>query len=367
MRRLIIAVFTTLLLLVGCQQTARPLKPIRPVPTAVGGVVSANPEPVTFTTLANSPGNYLNQTLRVSGSYVQEALPACPDYKGPVLYWGLIDESLKMGAVGYESILSIVPDGTQMTVDGVWKLYRGPVGCGKEPPEDAVWYLDVAHIIQPNPITQVLSDNPSIVPTSPPVEPDDSGGSTDDGQEGEEEEEPVEGEEEGNNTRPPEQTADTNPVTPPTPTQVIVNSPTLPPTNTPTTIPSATPTTPRNTPTLVPQTATPTPTASPTATDEPDDDEPDDTPEPEPTDRPTRTPTSTPSPTATATPTLTPTADQSPPTETATPTPTPTNENVATQPPTPPGTPDGTSYPPPTPIPSPTEGCAYPPPPCDQP
>jgi hypothetical protein len=39
-----------------------------------------------------------------------------------------------------------------LTVTGIWRVYEGPVGCGKEPPDGTVWYLEVDRIVEPNPL-----------------------------------------------------------------------------------------------------------------------------------------------------------------------------------------------------------------------
>jgi hypothetical protein len=39
-----------------------------------------------------------------------------------------------------------------MTVEGYWRLYEGPLGCGKNAPRAAIWYLEVLRIVEPNPL-----------------------------------------------------------------------------------------------------------------------------------------------------------------------------------------------------------------------
>ncbi len=53
---------------------------------------------------------------------------------------------------GYEEVLKRLPDGLTMTVEGIWRQYDGPLGCGKEPGDGQAWYLQVERIISPNPL-----------------------------------------------------------------------------------------------------------------------------------------------------------------------------------------------------------------------
>lgn len=119
---------------------------------APSGPLFGHPEPVAFPALDENPAAYHNRLIRVTGAYTPLPLPECGRVRGPASRWALVDQGLRLDAVGYEDLLSLVPDGIDLTVDGFWRLYEGPLGCGKEPPIDRLWYLEVVRLVQPNPL-----------------------------------------------------------------------------------------------------------------------------------------------------------------------------------------------------------------------
>ncbi|MCA9998170.1 MAG: hypothetical protein KDE56_20555 [Anaerolineales bacterium] len=159
-------------------QTAaqRPLKPPRNTATPNVIAISSQPVIVTFAQLNEDPFALINRAIRVTGSYTPLDLPRCDgSYSGPHIVWALIAEELQLDAHGFEQIMRLVPPGTTLTIEGVWRHYEGPHGCGKEPPTATVWYLEVSRIVQPNPLpllngTAVPLDTiatPTFAPTDP--------------------------------------------------------------------------------------------------------------------------------------------------------------------------------------------------------
>lgn len=133
----------------------RPLKPIRPTATAVANQNQSQPILLTFAELNERPYDYINQRIRVSGSLTHIAPPNCTPSSSPNLRWGLLatsgDETLQLPAQGFEDLVRRAPDGLSMTIEGIWQLYDGPLGCGKGPAPGIAWYLAVERILQPNP------------------------------------------------------------------------------------------------------------------------------------------------------------------------------------------------------------------------
>ena len=127
------------------------LMPRRGTPDS-SGPLSGHPEPVSFSVLDEDPAAYRDRLIRITGAYTPLPLPECARVRGPAARWSLVDQELRVDAVGYEDLLSLVPEGIDLTVDGFWRLYEGPLGCGKEPPTDRLWYLEVVRLIQPNPL-----------------------------------------------------------------------------------------------------------------------------------------------------------------------------------------------------------------------
>jgi hypothetical protein len=156
------------------ENSRRGLKPFRPSSTPGGFVVESEASVVTFPELNANPNAYRNQRLRVTGDYVALTPPDCRPYSGPLFYWSLVTEELQLNATGFEALLRNVPANTTLTVEGVWRLYDGPLGCGKEPAEGIAWYLAVERIISPNPLPgfrgtpRATAEAGEFMPTLPP-------------------------------------------------------------------------------------------------------------------------------------------------------------------------------------------------------
>lgn len=133
--------------------SSRPLYPVLASPTSVGPVLENETTLVGFAELNADPAAFRNQSIQVSGAYTPVELPICQPFAGPRIQWSLVAEELQLNAAGFERILRLAEPGISMTVTGIWRLYQGPLGCGKEPEDGAVWYLQVTQILEPNPIT----------------------------------------------------------------------------------------------------------------------------------------------------------------------------------------------------------------------
>ncbi|MBK8904810.1 MAG: hypothetical protein IPM53_26760 [Anaerolineaceae bacterium] len=141
--------------------------------TAVSPNSTLNPQAllVDFDALNNNPSDYVNQRIRVSGNYLRLEQVDCALFSGPRIRWGLVAEGLQLNAKGFEAIvLPIVPPDTPMTVDGIWRRYAGPAGCGKEP-ERGLWYLEVEQIVQPNPLMAGSNTPAAVLSITPPPFP----------------------------------------------------------------------------------------------------------------------------------------------------------------------------------------------------
>lgn len=169
MRRPFWTILTLLALwLVACQGTQGELNPLNPTATS-GGDFSGQPILVTFSELQADPLAYRDVLIRVTGSLAQGAVPDCVPHSGPVVDWSLIAEGLRLDVSGLPSVQRVA-EGTDITLDGVFRLYEGPLGCGKRPPPDTAWYLEALQIIQPNPIVLASGGSgvggPAILPPS---------------------------------------------------------------------------------------------------------------------------------------------------------------------------------------------------------
>lgn len=174
----IIALLAIVLMPGLAQSNSRPLKPLRPTATPGSFIVEGEPVLIAFPDLNEDPFSYLNHRIRVTGKYTPLPPPDCTPFSGRRIRWALIAEGLQMNAVGFERVLRLLTPETTLTVEGIWRLYSGPAGCGKEAPSANVWYLEVERIIQPNPLT--LTTRPvgpgpfvPVTPASPETTPAD--------------------------------------------------------------------------------------------------------------------------------------------------------------------------------------------------
>lgn len=149
----------------------RPLKPFVPTETPAPLTLEAVPQTIPFALLGEDPAQYRDQLIRVSGTFRFSGSSKCPTvYSGPRIIWGVINDDLQMNALGLESIARRLPDGLEVTVEGIWRFHAGPVGCGKEAQAAAgIWYLEVLAIVQPNPLPLRGPNDP--IGTRPPTTP----------------------------------------------------------------------------------------------------------------------------------------------------------------------------------------------------
>ena len=134
------------------QDAKHQLMPMLPSPTPPTYGSQLEPETVTFTELNDNPKAYFNQSILVTGDYLPVDKANCFNIVGPDKRWSLTADNLQLDALGFERIVRLLPVGTTMTVQGIWRQYEGPLGCGKGPPRGSMWYLDAKKIIQPNPL-----------------------------------------------------------------------------------------------------------------------------------------------------------------------------------------------------------------------
>lgn len=160
--------------------------PIQPTSTP-NGLISSQPITITFSTLNADPYAILDRYVRVTGSFTKLQPIVCTPTKGPQARWALVSDGLQMDMVGLENVIPMIPEGATLTVDGIWRLYTGPLGCGKEPAAQQLWYLEAQRIHAPNPLAfgdvaaQPVVDEPLFTPTPefppagevelPPLEP----------------------------------------------------------------------------------------------------------------------------------------------------------------------------------------------------
>jgi hypothetical protein len=164
-------VLLLLIWLVVALSGSRPLKPLQEESAPLNITINGQPLLVDFDALNDNPAEYTNKRIQVSGNYLRLESEDCELFNGPRIQWGLVAEGLQLNARGFEAIvLPIVSPGTPMTLQGIWRRYPGPAGCGKEPPT-GLWYLEVEQIVQPNPLVAGTSTPVAVLSITPPPFP----------------------------------------------------------------------------------------------------------------------------------------------------------------------------------------------------
>ncbi len=146
-----VAMLFAVLSLVACSEAKGQLKPLLPE-SSRERIFEAEPQLVTFSDLQEHPEDFKDSLIRVSGSYFRLKTPNCFPISGYDAEWMLVSEDLRLDAVGFEQLMRLVEEGTILTVDGFFRLYEGPLGCGKAAPITTAWFLEVLQIVQPNPL-----------------------------------------------------------------------------------------------------------------------------------------------------------------------------------------------------------------------
>lgn len=177
MRRLILSLLVFLPLLVACRGRAAVNPTPFPTPAGTASPTASGPIALTAAELANAPGLYLDAVVQVTGVFRKQPLLVCETdpFYSPAS-WGLGEEGLLVLAGGYDQqVRSLLPEGLLVTAEGRWQRWSGLVGCGKGAVNREVWYLSVARILSPSPLTQVTltpGGPGTAVAEAPPLESD---------------------------------------------------------------------------------------------------------------------------------------------------------------------------------------------------
>jgi hypothetical protein len=153
-----------LLLLAGCSQRDAST-PETPTPfTFVEAEVRApvgEPIAISLTHLAANPELFEGSNLQLSGQYQLLPKLICGrDAHPSPATWAIVGEGLLANATGHDQQLrQLLNDGQEITVDGRWLHYSGPVGCGKSAPVQEIWYLSVSRIVDPHPLAKAVSNS----------------------------------------------------------------------------------------------------------------------------------------------------------------------------------------------------------------
>lgn len=167
-RRILLAL--ALIMLIGCSPQIATNRIYRSRPTATVIVPSGRALAVEISQLQQAPEAYRDVLVRVTSQYRRAPLIICDGIvrQSPATWRLGVDEQL-IGAGGSESLVpTLLPPRMTITVEGVWRTWRGPVGCGKDAPQQTVWYLAVTRVVSPSPIARVTLTPPGGVPGATP-------------------------------------------------------------------------------------------------------------------------------------------------------------------------------------------------------
>lgn len=156
-RRIVPLLMLLIISVASCRQGQEaeptPFPPTQPA----AAVLPAGVIPLTLSELAAAPGLYHNAQLQLTGQLQKQPLLVCDDERYlPPASWGLADSGVLALAGGQDDqVRTLLPDGLAMTIEGRWRRWQGPVGCGKEAQTREVWYLEVSRILDPSPLTLI--------------------------------------------------------------------------------------------------------------------------------------------------------------------------------------------------------------------
>lgn len=151
LKQIVLPFILLLTFAVACSDQEGQLKPLNEG-SENGLIINNQPQLVTFSELQADPAFYRDQLIRVTGTYIPLSPPDCYPFSGPGADWALISEGLRLDVVGFEQATKLVSQDTIMTVDGFFRLYEGPIGCGKNAPIETAWFLEILQVVQPNPL-----------------------------------------------------------------------------------------------------------------------------------------------------------------------------------------------------------------------
>ena len=158
----------------GCAQETATVTPL--IPTIDELPLVARDVPVT--SLLRNPYSYEDAHVRISGRYLPLPLMACKNdpHTSPAT-WVLSDGTYEVPAAGFDTVLrKLGVSDIPLVVEGRWRFWDGPVGCGRRAPNEEIWHLEVSRIVSPNPLSQIvvydqeIAEAPNLTTTVGPLE-----------------------------------------------------------------------------------------------------------------------------------------------------------------------------------------------------
>lgn len=166
-------------------------KEVLTTPTPFGSgqitvVAASQPTAVPLADLLAEPESFQGQFVQLSGLYEQLPLLVCSSepHPGPAT-WALLESEENVVAVsGFDVPLrALLDEGTPITVNGYWRFWEGPVGCGKQAVPRQFWYLNAIEMVSPEQLARITGvpaatsmpgeggEGETAVPTTQPITP----------------------------------------------------------------------------------------------------------------------------------------------------------------------------------------------------
>lgn len=131
---------------------------------------SGEPALVQIEELVAAPEVFAGRRVRFTGRYEKLPVIVCDESSRQFpAVWGLTDGEETIPVRGYErQVGNFLPEGLLMTVEGTWRLWTGPQGCGKGASVGEVWFLRASSILAPNPVVRItLTPRPGAATATP--------------------------------------------------------------------------------------------------------------------------------------------------------------------------------------------------------
>lgn len=157
-QRYLILLLVLLTLLFACSEERPTPTPFAEEDVTEEALNPVEPLALSITDLAADPEAYASSIVKITGQYRRLPLLVCDSDPHPApATWQLAAEDGSVVAIGgFDSqVRALLPNNLTMTVVGVWQLFDGPVGCGKNATSSQIWYLNARDIVSPSPIARV--------------------------------------------------------------------------------------------------------------------------------------------------------------------------------------------------------------------
>lgn len=141
-------------------------------------IASNAPETAVISELLAEPETFANTYLQLNGRYQSQPKLICSGdaFRSPAT-WALTDEDGTAVLIGgFDALRDLFATGDDITINGFWQQWQGPVGCGKDAVPQEIWYLKATELVSPSQIAG-SSNPPGDTESTSPLTPVSTEGS----------------------------------------------------------------------------------------------------------------------------------------------------------------------------------------------